>query len=167
VFSISRVRELLSRIQWLVPNKGYNVLNRPILKSYSDGTPPVKYLYDTALGGVGRLSAVTANGVSTTNYTGYDSLGRITGSNQITLNQPQDQTYSFSYGYNLASALTSETYPSGRTVVTGYDAANRTAWVQGTASAATTKYVGDGGNTTRWTSYSAHGEPYKICPGIP
>jgi YD repeat-containing protein len=34
-------------------NKGYDALNRPIRKSYSDGTPAVSYLYDTAPGGVG------------------------------------------------------------------------------------------------------------------
>ena len=146
-------------------NKGYDALNRPVLKTYSDGTPRVNYLYDTAPGGVGRLSSVTANGVSTTNYVGYDSLGRITGSNQITLNQPQAQTYSFSYGYNLAGSLTSETYPSGRTIATAYDSANRTAWMQGTANAATTNYVGNSADSSKWTSYFAHGEPYKIWYG--
>jgi YD repeat-containing protein len=36
------------------------------------------------------------------------------------------QTHSFeNYSYNLAGALTSETYPSGRVISYSYDAANR------------------------------------------
>jgi YD repeat-containing protein len=33
------------------------------------------------------------------------------------------QSYNFSYTYNLAGALTSETYPSGRVVTSRYDGA--------------------------------------------
>jgi YD repeat-containing protein len=33
--------------------------------------------------------------------------------------QMDGQTYAFSYTYNLAGGLTSETYPSGRVVTTG------------------------------------------------
>ena len=53
----------------------YDALSRPILKTYSDGTPPVSYSYDTAPGGMGRLASVTAAGVSTTNLTGYAAWG--------------------------------------------------------------------------------------------
>src|SRR5581483_3664577 len=42
----------------------------------------------------------------------YDALGRVSSSAQTT----NGKTYLFSYKYNLAGALTSETYPSGRVV---------------------------------------------------
>src|SRR5581483_3814599 len=63
----------------------------------------VKYSYDAQ----GDLTSV-ANGNSTTNYTSFDVMGNVLASSQVT----QGQTYSFSYNYNVAGALTSETYPS-------------------------------------------------------
>jgi YD repeat-containing protein len=48
-------------------------------------------------------------------------VGNVTGSSQTTGNI----TYKFGYAYNLASQQTSDTYPSGRVLTTGYDAANR------------------------------------------
>jgi YD repeat-containing protein len=148
-------------------NRGYDALNRPILKSYSDGTPPVRYSYDAAAGGKGRLSSVAASGISTTNYSGYDGLGRITGSNQVT----QGQTYSFSYGYNLAGALTSETYPSGRILATCYEGANRPASIAGTAGFATNPPCAPPANATLYASvpsstpYWPHGVPSKVAYG--
>jgi YD repeat-containing protein len=95
-----------------------DALNRPVTRTYSDGTTPtVTYSYYS--GGVstnnGNLASV-ANSVSTTSYTGYDALGRLTGSQQTT----DGQTYGMSYAYNLAGALTDETYPSGRIVHHSY-----------------------------------------------
>jgi YD repeat-containing protein len=60
----------------------YDALNRPVTRTYSDGTTPtVNYSYFS--GGVstnnGNLASV-ANSVSTITYTGYDALGRLTGS---------------------------------------------------------------------------------------
>ncbi len=60
----------------------------------------------------------TSNGISTTQRTVFDSLGRVTASRQIT----DGQAYSFSYEYNLGGALLSETYPSGRVVTNEFDA---------------------------------------------
>ncbi len=92
------------------------------------------YSYDTtsATCTKGHLISV-ANSNSTTNLTPYDCLGRVTASSQVT----GGQTYTFGYGYNLAGALTSETYPSGRVVATTYDGANRVSAV----SSGTTTYV--------------------------
>jgi YD repeat-containing protein len=60
---------------------------------------------------------------------GYDALGRITGSTATVA----DTTYpSFSYTWNLADALVSTTYPTGRVVTNGYDGANRISAVTGT-----------------------------------
>jgi YD repeat-containing protein len=118
-------------------------------KSYSDGTPAVSYTYDTGASGypIGRLTQVS-NANAATNYTSYDGLGRATGSTQ----SQGGQVYSFSYAYNLAGSLTSETYPSGRIIATGYDGANRASSVTGTFNQAQTNYLSN-------ATYSPHGAP--------
>jgi YD repeat-containing protein len=68
----------------------------------------------------GRLTSASSS-VSTTSITAYDALGRVTQSQQATAGQ----TYSFSYGYDLAGNLTSQIYPSGKVVVSGLDTAGR------------------------------------------
>jgi hypothetical protein len=57
-------------------------LNRIIGKMHSDG-PAVA-------NGVGRLASVT-DGWSATNYTAYDAMGRVTASNQVTLNRSTER----------------------------------------------------------------------------
>ena len=63
--------------------------------------------------------------------TGYDPLGRPTSKWQGFIgfdgagNATTWQPYNLSRTYNLAGGVTSETYPSGRTVSYGYDAAGR------------------------------------------
>jgi hypothetical protein len=110
--------------------------------SYNDGiTKSVSYTYGTASNGivnsVDQLTQVN-NYWSITNYTAFDVMGRVTASNQVT----NGQTYPFSnYTYNLTSALTSETYPSGRVVTTSYDGTNRVSGVSGTMSGTATPYV--------------------------
>ncbi len=138
---------------------GYDGLNRPTVKTYSDGfTPQVNYTYDSAPYGIGRLAQVS-NSASTTNYLAYDALGRIASSNQIT----GSTTSNFpSYQYNLAGALVSETYPSGRVIATAYDGANRPAYLKGTLGSTATPYVG---SSTNWIQYWPHGVPYKVAFG--
>jgi YD repeat-containing protein len=148
-------------------NDGYDALNRPTVKSYSDGTTPqVRYAYGDALpsgstavsNGFGRLTQ-TANSVSITNILGYDALGRVTASSQTTQGSTSPYTFS-SYGYNLAGALTSETLPSGRTITTTYDTANRPATLQGTLGAASpTNYVG---TATAPIQYTPHGATWSF-----
>ena len=92
--------------------------------------------YDPAVpNGMGQLGSV-ANAYSVTNFTNFDAAGRILGSSQVT----GGRKYSFSYGYNLAGALTSETHPSGRVVSTGYDGANRPVTVAGNLSGQQSSY---------------------------
>jgi RHS repeat-associated protein len=126
----------------------YDALNRPTSRSYSDSTPTVTYAYDTA--GVsnskGRLISVSSS-VSNTSYSGYDAMGRVTASSQTT----DGQTYAMSYGYNLAGAITSETYPSGRIITTGYDDAGRLNQVNGQKTGETNKTYASS------VSYTAHG----------
>ena len=156
-------------------NKGYDKLNRPVLKTYSDGTPQVNYYYDTATNGKGRLAQI-ANSVSSTIISAYDSVGHIKASSQVTSVSAGGQTslftYNFpSYKYNLAGDLLSETYPSGRTVTTSYDAANRPVTLSGTLGSAATSYIGDPTVTsyttdfTKWIFYSPHGAPWAFVRG--
>ena len=100
-------------------NSGYDALNRLTTKSYTDpNTTTINLTYDNAASGangVGRLWQVS-NGASTTTFSAYDAVGRIKLSSQTP--QGTSQPYSFSYNYKLAGALTSDTYPSGRTITT-------------------------------------------------
>ena len=110
---------------------GYDVLNRMTSRSYSDATTPaVSYNYD-ALGvanSKGRLTSVSSS-VSSNSYGAYDAMGRALSYSQTT----DGQVYSIGYTYNLAGDLVQETYPSGRVVTTGYDAAGRVNAVTGTS----------------------------------
>ncbi|MGH9760080.1 MAG: RHS repeat domain-containing protein, partial [Blastocatellia bacterium] len=117
----------------------YDNLNRITGRSYSDVTPAVSYVYDgVGLSGApnfkGRLTKMssTVNGTTYENdYNSYDVMGRVTGYTQ----NVGSQGYPTSYGYNLAGALTSETYPSNRVVNTQYDTVGR---LQTLSSGATT-----------------------------
>src|SRR6185503_2512444 len=97
----------------------YDVLDRLVRKSYSDGTPQVDYTYDVSQ--VGCLYSFS-NSVASTTFNAYAPDCVAIGSVQAIGNQ----SYAFSYGYNLASALNWEMYPSGRSVSYHYDRAGRT-----------------------------------------
>lgn len=103
----------------------YDEINRTTTQSYNDGTPTVTYSYDTSTLGVGRLASVSSS-VSTFAYTEYDALGRVKASTQTVDAVP----YNITYAYNRAGSLTSQIYPSGRTVATEYDGAGRIAGVK-------------------------------------
>ena len=134
----------------------YDTVNRLTEIDYSDGVTPSVYLGWNGTGpttqtyGAGRLSSVI--GTSGIYITGYDVFGRVTQNNvQIPLpDQSEARTYQFGYTYNLAGALTSELYPSGRMVNTGYDGAGRPVGVSGVAGAVTTNYLAN-------VSYAAQG----------
>jgi RHS repeat-associated protein len=133
----------------------YDALNRVTFRDYSDSTPDVTYTYDTATNGKGRLTSVSSS-VSVYNYSGYDALGRVTGSSQVT----DGVTYSMpNYQYDLAGNPTSQTYPSGRVVTTTYDNAGRLSQVSGQKP--------DENNKTYLTSptYSAHGAMTEVKLG--
>jgi RHS repeat-associated protein len=133
---------------------GYDALNRLTTRSYSDGTPTVTYTYDSVsvTNSKTRLTSVSSS-VSANNYTAYDALGRVTTANQVT----DGQTYSMSYGYNLAGGRTSTTYPSGRVITTGYDDAGRLAGVRDQASG--TYYAGGAStDATNRIQYAPHGQ---------
>jgi hypothetical protein len=56
--------------------------------------------------------------VSTTEYTGFDILGRVTAHKQTT----DGNEYTTGYTYSLSGALLEQTYPSGRVVKNTFDA---------------------------------------------
>ena len=124
-------------------NTAYDALNRPTGINYSDTTPDVTFCYDgkdfsgsactttQVVGKKGRLTAARST-VSTTRYTSFDKLGRVKGSSQ----QTGGTTYSFSYAYNKAGGLETQTYPSGLLVKTCYDAAGRISGVSDNATPA-------------------------------
>src|SRR6185503_19413157 len=117
----------------------YDPLNRVTSRTYTDSTPAVAYKYDSQSlpvgapsgfnrgSSVGRLVAVHYRGGSAGGYLGYDVLGRVNTSVQ----QTDAQNYWFTYGYNLAGMMTTETYPSGRTITNAYDAAGRLSSLNG------------------------------------
>ncbi len=137
----------------------YDGLNRVTNRTYSGPapggtTPAVTYLYDTlgsALNGKGRLTSVSSS-VSNYSYGSYDVMGRPLTGTQTT----DGNNYSMSYQYNLAGGLTSETYPSGRVVLTEYDSAARIAGVKNQATGL--YYAGaTSSDTVNRMQYAAHG----------
>jgi YD repeat-containing protein len=153
----------------------YDALNRPYLKSYAGGvaTPAVTYCYDgqvfggsdgvctagSAPYGIGHLTQVRTS-ASTSSYSAFDALGRVTVSTQATVGSPP---YSFGYSYNRVG-MTTESYPSGRTVTYQYDTAGR---VKG-LFAGTTNYAGYAVDPTKPIGYAPHGgiQSLKLGNGL-
>jgi RHS repeat-associated protein len=142
----------------ITTNYVYDDLNRVTQRSYLNdpqSTPSVTYRYEKDAQGNaipfarGRLTAVI-NSVSTTEYSQFDALGRIKQSKQIINISGTNYTYPIGYDYDLAGALKSETYPSGRVVNTTYDAAGRISDVIGVKSGQSRIYASQ-------FAYTAHG----------
>lgn len=149
-----------SRLPAVTTTYNYDALNRVTRRTYSDTTPQVNYFYDaqslpvgapsfTRGAATGRLVAVLYGGAtsSTGSYQGYDSLGRAVTSFQKT----DSQSYGFSYGYNQAGQMTSQTYPSGRVVTTSFDTAGRISSLNGQKSGEANKTYAS------QISYALHG----------
>jgi RHS repeat-associated protein len=154
----------------------YDALNRPVRRWYNSsnsltattnnspalpagiGAPvEVNYFYDgkgitpQVPNSMGRLTKV-ASSVSNTLYTEFDSMGRVKTYAQVT----DGQTYGMGYDYDLSGNMTSETYPSGRTILTQYDAAGR---IAGVKNAGTGAYYAGGQPTdaANRIQYAPHG----------
>jgi RHS repeat-associated protein len=151
---------------------GYDGLNRPTFKSFSDGTPSVTWLWDTVQ--KGRLSSVTSIGSttsSTTSFSGYDLLGRPTANAQAT--PANSSPYNFTYTY-VPAGISSIHFPSGRIVNYSYDIAGRLLSVAGSATyASSIAYVSHGGlasftlgnNKVEQTCYNNRLQPAVIRLG--
>ena len=145
----------------VVTTFAYDDLNRLQTISYSDSTPTAHYFYDsqnlpsgapTASApdsysrgySNGRLVAMTSGSGATGTYFGYDVMGNVTTQFQLTGAAPAK--YKLSYAYNSAGILTSETYPSNRTLTYAYDDGGRLL------------SIGDGATTFASSfAYEAHG----------
>ncbi len=137
---------------------GYDALNRLKSKNYTlsadtAATAAVTYQYDQG-GFKGALSLASTTG-SNTSYA-YDGFGRVSGSTQTTNNGTQPVAYAFAYQYSLTDQLTQITYPSGRTISYGLDAADRVNMV---------KNVGTGTNYASNIQYSALGGILSMTMG--
>src|SRR5436190_21732960 len=101
-------------------------MNRVKTKTLSTGGV-WNYSYDTGTNGKGKLVSVVKSGSTDGNYyDGYDAMGRVTASHQITTtSQGGAQSYTMSYGYDLAGNNTSQVYPSGKELGTVCDSAGR------------------------------------------
>jgi RHS repeat-associated protein len=127
----------------VITTYNYDTLNRPTQVSYNVGstgvpaTPSVNFTYGTSASqnNNGRLITMT-DGPGSENYA-YDLLGRETQLQKVI----NGTTYTTSYGYNLASELTSITYPSGRVVKPSYDAVGRLAALADTMGSTNTTYA--------------------------
>lgn len=132
----------------------YDVLNRITSKNYQNdpnSTPAVNYFYDgqtlpngtptfTRGSSVGRLVGLTYGGGSAGDYFAYDALGH----NTLKIQQTGGMNYQTSANYTIAGLLSSETYPSGRTVNYAYDQTGRTTSVTGSLGDGTTRNYSTG-----------------------
>src|SRR5262249_34345940 len=135
----------------VVTTYGYDELDRMLSRSYSDGTPTVTYGYDAGSANTqGRLTSVSSS-VSSSTYTSYDAVGRVLTATQTTDGAP----YSTNYTYNLAGAVISKQYPSGRIVASEYDSAGSLAGVKHQATGL--YYAGAGSSESNRIDSPPHG----------
>lgn len=122
----------------IVITYSYDELNRKTSIDYSDTTginPDVTRVYDGATNGLGRFwesyaggTATSGSNVEHTKITGYDALGRPQGLIQeFKANGVWSSPYQISRNYDLNNGVTSQIYPSGRSVTYNYDVAGRLA----------------------------------------
>jgi RHS repeat-associated protein len=109
----------------------YDGINRITAVNYSDGTPAIQRYYDGATNGKGRLWLSYA-GTSHTANDSYDAMGRPLSQRQHFYSSGSwGAAYTTSRAHDLAGHVTSQTYPSGRTVSYTYDQAGRTSGFMG------------------------------------
>ena len=106
--------------------RSYDLANQLKTVTYSDGVTP--NVTDTVYDDNGRRTQVDYGSADSVTW-GYDSLGRLTSSNDGA---------AVGYGYDLAGNVTTITYPGLHSVSRGYDEAGRmtssTDWVAGTTT---------------------------------
>lgn len=148
---------------------GYDALNRPISRTYSDSTPAVKYGYDgsaltgcstnppgiTITNGKGRRTAM-CDGSGAAAWS-YDAAGNVVSEGRIIAGQSK----TISYAYNLDGSLKTLTYPSGRVVTyTTGNAARPTSIVD------TTNNINYATTSTGVATYSPPGGLANILHGL-
>jgi RHS repeat-associated protein len=106
----------------------YDHLNRLVMTSYANDpaqTPTAYRHYDGSTNGRGRFW-YSDKGVSATGVNAYDAVGRVLEQHQNFLTGANwSAPYSVQFAYNKVGGVTSQIYPSNRTVSYNYDAAGR------------------------------------------
>ncbi|MDQ3803400.1 MAG: PA14 domain-containing protein [Acidobacteriota bacterium] len=105
----------------------YDSMNRQLTVRYQSdpsATPGVDFYYDNQPNAKGALWK-TATAADYTETLDRDATGRPRRNRQWFLAGGVWRYYDTTYAYNLAGGVTSQTYPSGRTVSYQYDAAGR------------------------------------------
>lgn len=134
----------------------YNVVGGGALPLGASLTPTVDLFYDgkgipqtvpvpaNSAGPLGRMTAVKSS-VSESIYSGFDAMGRVIASAQVTGadGQTAPQTYLMSYEYDQTGNLKAQTYPSGRKITHEFDLGGRLKGVKGlkAGSSLTTDYA--------------------------
>jgi RHS repeat-associated protein len=125
----------------IVTTYTYDTLNRVTQRAYAtpsptpsnySATPTVNYYYDNLTNATGKLIKVESS-VSTTEYSSFDILGRVTASKQTTDGVTYGDgtaTSAMTYSYNLSGALIEQQYPSGQKVKNTIDSNGDLAMVQ-------------------------------------
>jgi len=113
--------DTLNRLHQISYNVGSTGVPATATVTYNYGTTPSR-------NNNGRLITMT-DGAGSETYT-YDILGRMTQLQKVI----SGSTYTSSYGYDLASELTSLTYPSTRVVQQSYDQIGRLCAIAGQTS---------------------------------
>jgi YD repeat-containing protein len=102
----------------------YDPLNRVTSIVFADGSTQ-NYGYDQGANGLGRLTFFaetnSANQITVVQDYAYDAHGRTTLENR----NIGGVNYAFGYAYDSGGRLSALSYPSGRTVAYGFDAAGR------------------------------------------
>jgi len=104
----------------------YDALNRVSTAAYKIGATTdqtITYTYDAGTNGKGHLTG--ASDVNHAMAWTYDAKGRVTGKSQIFQPSGLNVTRAVGYGYNAAGQLASIVYPSGETIVYGYNTNNQ------------------------------------------
>jgi RHS repeat-associated protein len=118
----------------------YDALNRITLVTFDDGSTQ-SYVYDQGPNSLRRLSSIIetdpTNQVTGVIAFAYEQHGRVT-SETRTIGSTQ---YVVGYSYDSAGRLSGMTYPSGRTVAYGFDAAGRIHSIDTTVDGQTTSVV--------------------------
>jgi len=131
----------------IITSYTYDALNRVTQRSYTAHagytTPAVTYTYDNKTNAKGKLTKVSSS-VSTTEYTAFDILGRVTSHKQTT----DSNDYTTGYTYNLSGALIEQQYPSGRVVKNTLDTDGSLSQVQSKRSGDTYRNYANGFNYT-------------------
>ena len=140
--------------------------NVPTLPSGVGASDEAKYFYDSqSIPGAptfnrgfaaGRLVAVTYGGGSAGDYFGFDALGRA----KLKIQQTGGINYQTERTYNLAGGVTTQKYPSLRTVTYNYDNAGRLA-DKDAQNPAFSGNLGDGAAARTYTTgitYAAGGQ---------